>query len=103
MSALYWTGEGMSINRVIDGSTKKQPNKQGHKRVDCLKIEKKTQMGDILDQTERSHNERYIQQRVIKKNQEETRANHQRTHPPQRCGRIHINDATKSKQEMDGT
>jgi hypothetical protein len=31
----------MSINRVIDGSTKKQPNKQGHKRVDCLKIEKR--------------------------------------------------------------
>ena len=24
-----------------DGSTKKQPNKQGHKRVNCLKIEKK--------------------------------------------------------------
>ena len=60
-------------------------------------------MGDILDQTERAHNERYIQQRAIKKNQEEARANHQRTHLPQRCGRIHINDAPKSKQEMDGT
>jgi len=31
----------MSINRVINGSTKKQPNKQGHKRVECLKIEKR--------------------------------------------------------------
>jgi hypothetical protein len=41
MSALYWTGGGMSINRVIDGSTKKKPNKQGHKRGDCLKIEKR--------------------------------------------------------------
>jgi hypothetical protein len=41
MSALYWTGGGMSINRVINGSTKKQPNKQGHDRVDCLKIEKR--------------------------------------------------------------
>jgi hypothetical protein len=41
MSALYWTGGGMSINRVINGSTKKQPNKQGHNRVDCLKIEKR--------------------------------------------------------------
>ncbi len=60
-------------------------------------------MGDILDQTERAHNERYIQQRTIKKNQEEASANHQRTHLPQRCGRIHINDATKSKQEMDRT
>jgi hypothetical protein len=41
MSALYWTGGGMSINRVIDGSTKRQPNKQRHKRVNCLKIEKR--------------------------------------------------------------
>jgi len=41
MSALYWTGGGMSIKRVINSSTKKQPNKQGHKRVDCLKIEKR--------------------------------------------------------------
>ncbi len=62
-------------------------------------------MGDILDQTERAHNERYIQQRqrAIKKNEEKARTNHQRTHLPQGCGRIHINDATKSKQEMDGT
>jgi len=44
MSALYWTGGGigMSINRVINGSTKNKPNKQGHNRVDCLKIEKST-------------------------------------------------------------
>ncbi len=60
-------------------------------------------MGDVLDQTERAHNERYIQQRPIEKNQEETRENHWRTHLPQRYGRIHTNDAPKSKQEMDGT
>ncbi len=30
---------------------------------------KKTQVGDLLDQTERAHYERYIQQRAIKKNQ----------------------------------
>ncbi len=60
-------------------------------------------MGDIFDQTERANNERYIQQRAIKKNQEEAQANHQLTHLPQRCGRIHINDATKSTQELDGT
>jgi hypothetical protein len=51
---------------------------------------KKTQMGDILDQTERVHNERYIQQRAIEKNQEETRANHSWTHLPPRCGRRSI-------------
>ncbi len=33
MSALYWTGGGMSINRVINGSTKKQPNKQMQQNV----------------------------------------------------------------------
>ena len=60
-------------------------------------------MGDILDQTERAHNERYIHQRVSKKNQEKARTNHQWTHLPPRCGRIHIKDAPKSKQEMDGT
>ena len=92
MSALYWTGGGMSINRVIDGSTKKQPNKQGHKRVDCLKI-KKTQMGDILNQTTRTHNNKHIQQRPIEKNQEQTKTNYLRTHLPQRCGGIHIHNA----------
>jgi hypothetical protein len=54
-------------------------------------------MSNILDQTERAHNERYIQQRAIKKNQEEAKANHQWTHLPQRCGGIHIHNALKSK------
>jgi hypothetical protein len=103
MSALYWTGGGMSINRVINGSTKKQPNKQGHNRVECLKIEKKTQMGDILNQATRAHNNRHIQQRPIEKNQEQTRTDHLRTHLPQRCGGIHIHNAPKSQQKMDET
>jgi len=76
MSALYWTGGGMSINRMINGSTKKQPNKQGHNWVDCLKIEKKARMGDILNQATRAHNNRHIQQRPIEKNQEQTRTDH---------------------------
>jgi hypothetical protein len=40
-SALYWTGSGMSISRVISGTTKRQQNRQGHKRVNYLKIEKR--------------------------------------------------------------
>ncbi len=28
-SALYWTGSGMSVNRVINGTTKKQQNTKG--------------------------------------------------------------------------
>jgi len=40
-SALYWTGSGMSVNRVMNGTTKKQQNTQGQKRVDCLKVDKR--------------------------------------------------------------
>jgi hypothetical protein len=39
-STLYWTGYGMSVNRVLNGTTKKQQNTQGQERVHCLKIDK---------------------------------------------------------------
>jgi hypothetical protein len=40
-SAVYWTGCGMSKNRVLHGSTKKQIHTQGQERVNCLKIKKR--------------------------------------------------------------
>ncbi len=40
-SAVYWTGCGMSKNRVLHGSTKKQMLTQGQERVNCLKIKKR--------------------------------------------------------------
>jgi hypothetical protein len=40
-SAVYWTGCGMSKNRVLHGSTKTQIHTQGQERVNCLKIEKR--------------------------------------------------------------
>jgi hypothetical protein len=40
-SALYWTGSGMSANRVLNGTTKKQHNTQGQERVNCLKTDKR--------------------------------------------------------------
>jgi hypothetical protein len=40
-SAPYWTGTGISINRVIGSTTKRQQNNQGQVRVNCLKIEKR--------------------------------------------------------------
>jgi hypothetical protein len=43
-SAIYWTGSGMSINRVINGSTKKQQNTQSHEKINCLKIDKRQQL-----------------------------------------------------------
>jgi hypothetical protein len=38
---LYWTGSGMSVNRVLNGTTKKQQNTQGQERANCLKIDKR--------------------------------------------------------------
>ena len=49
-SALYWTGNGISINRVIDGTTKRQQNNLGHERVNCLKIEKRHKWVTFLTQ-----------------------------------------------------
>jgi hypothetical protein len=63
---------------------------------------KKTQMGDIFNQAKRAHNYRYIQQRPIEKNQEQAKTNHLQTRLSQRCGRIHIDNDSKSKQDMDG-
>ncbi len=40
-SAVYWTGGGMSKNRVLHGSTKKQMHTQGQEWVNCLKIKKR--------------------------------------------------------------
>jgi hypothetical protein len=49
-SALYWTGSGMSINRVMNGTTKKQQNTQGQERVNCLKIDKRSKCVRYLTQ-----------------------------------------------------
>ncbi len=37
-SAFYWTGSGMSVNRVMNVTTKKQQNTQGQERVNCLSM-----------------------------------------------------------------
>ncbi len=40
-SAVYWTGCGMSKNKVLNGSIKKLMQTQGQERVNCLKIKKR--------------------------------------------------------------
>ena len=60
-------------------------------------------MGDILNQATITHNNKHIQQRPIENIQEQTKTNYLRTPLPQRCGGIHIHNAPKSQQEMDGT
>ncbi len=49
-SALYWTGSGMSINRVLTNNTKKQQNTQGQERVNCPKIDKRRKWVRYLTQ-----------------------------------------------------
>jgi hypothetical protein len=49
-SAVYWTDSGMSKNRVLHGSTKKQIHTQGQERVNCLKIEKRDNWVKYLTQ-----------------------------------------------------
>jgi hypothetical protein len=49
-SALCWTGSGMSVDRVLNGTTKKQQNTQGQERVNCLKIDKRCKWVRYLTQ-----------------------------------------------------
>ena len=74
MSALYWTGGGMSINRVNNGSTKRQPNKQRRKWVNCLKIEKIHKwVNHLIKQQELTITDKYNKYRLrrIKDKQEQ--------------------------------
>jgi hypothetical protein len=64
-SALYWTGSGMSINRVLNGTTKKQLNTQGQERVNCLKVEKRRKWVRYLnDRAEITMRETYNNERL---------------------------------------
>jgi hypothetical protein len=60
-------------------------------------------MSEIFSQIKQYHNGRYIPQEPIKEDQEKIIKNHLGKNLPQRCGSIHSNNCTKSKQEMDGT
>ena len=73
-SALYWTGTGISINRILDGTTKRQQNSQQHERVNCLKIEKRHKWVTYLTkQKELTMKDTYNKERLrrIKKKQEQ--------------------------------
>jgi hypothetical protein len=66
-SALYWTGSGMSINRVMNGTTKKQQNTQGQERVNCLKIDKRRNwVGYLTDQKDITMTDTYNSESLIR-------------------------------------
>jgi hypothetical protein len=68
-STIYWTGLGMSINRVISGSTKKQQNRHSQERINCLKIDKRHQWVKYVTK-QKNHNGRYIPQEPIKEDED---------------------------------
>ena len=66
-SAVYWTGCGMSKNRVLHGSTKKQIHTQGQERVNCLKIEKRENWVNYLtEQCKNTSSQQYNKRRLKK-------------------------------------
>jgi len=92
-SALYWTGTGISINRILDGTTKRQQNSQQHERVNCLKIEKRHKWVTYLTkQKELTMNDTYNKERLRKKSRRsksksstDTSATEMWQDPYQRC------------------
>ena len=66
-SAVYWTGCGMSKNRVLHGSTKKQIHTQGQERVNCLKIKKRENWVNYLtEQCKNTSSQQYNKRRLKK-------------------------------------
>jgi hypothetical protein len=66
-SAVYWTGCGMSKNRVLHDSTKKQIHTQGQKRVNCLKIEKRENWVNYLTKQCKNTSSPQYNKRKLKK------------------------------------
>jgi hypothetical protein len=66
-SAVYWTGCGMSKNRVLHGSTKKQMHTQGQERVNCLKIKKRENWVNYLtEQCKNTSSQQYNKKKLKK-------------------------------------
>ncbi len=65
--AVYWTSCGMSKNRVLHGSTKKQMHTQGQERVNCLKIEKRENWVNYLtEQCKNTSSQQYNKKKLKK-------------------------------------
>jgi hypothetical protein len=101
-SALYWTGFGMSVNKVMNGTTKKQQNTQGQERVDCLKINKRRKWERYLtQQKEITMTDTYNNERLARTKEENI--NIIKGKNPSRCGSIHYKHDHESKQRVVGT
>jgi hypothetical protein len=75
-SAVYWTGCGMSKNRVLHSSTKKQIYTQGQERINCLKIEKRDNWVTYLrEQCKITSSEQYNKTKLNKKNKKNKKFN----------------------------
>jgi hypothetical protein len=66
-SSVYWTGSGMSKNRVLHSSTNKQIHTQGQERVNCLKIEKRDNWVKYLTQQRKNTSSEQYNKKKLKK------------------------------------
>ncbi len=66
-SSVYWTGCGMSKNKVLHGSTKKQMHTQSQERVNCLKIKKRENWVNYLtEQCKNTLSQQYNKKKLKK-------------------------------------
>jgi hypothetical protein len=100
-SAVYWIGCGMSINRVLHGSTKKQMHTQGQERVNCLKIKKRENLVNYLtEQCKNTSSQQYNKKKLKKIKNEKSNRRRRNTNG---CVAIHNKYYHKPKQKLERT
>ncbi len=67
-NAVYWTGCGMSKNRVLHGSTKKTNTYTRPREGKLPQNQKEGQLGDLLDRAMQKHIIKIIQQEETEEN-----------------------------------
>ncbi len=100
-SAVYWTGCGMSKNRVLHGSTKKQMHTQGQERVNCLKIEKRENWVNYLTEQCKNTSSQQIQKEKTEENKEKNKKGHCWRRNTNRCFAIHNEYYHNLKQTVE--
>ena len=93
----------MSVNRVMNGTTKKQQNTQEQKSVNFLKIDKRRKCVRYLtQQKETTMTDTYNNERLTRIKEENINFIKGKIHPS-RCGSIHYEHDHESKQRVVGT
>ncbi len=104
-SAVYWTGCGMSKNRVLHGSTKKQMHTQtqGQERVNCLKIEKRENWVNYLTEQCKNTSSQQYNKKKLKKIKKKIKKGHRQRRNTNGCVTIHNEYYHNPKQTVERT